>query len=159
MNCPFCHQKDTKVVDSRLHQDGHTIKRRRKCETCYKRFTTFEKIQIERPIVVKNDGRREDYNRDKILEGIQKACQKRPISTIQVDKIIDGIERAIMELNDHEVRTRDIGNIVMTYLRDLDTVAYVRFASVYRTFKDIDEFVKDLKLEDEKRNQSGPFHS
>lgn len=159
MNCPFCHQKDTRVVDSRLLQESNLVKRRRKCDSCQKRFTTFEKIQMEKLLVVKNDGRREEYDREKISSGIQKACQKRPISVLQIERMIDNIERAVYELGEQEVKTREIGNIVMNHLRELDTVSYVRFASVYRNFKDIDEFVKDLKLENDQRIQRGPIHA
>jgi transcriptional repressor NrdR len=147
MNCPGCHQKDTRVIDSRLVVDSNTIKRRRKCDLCSKRFTTFEKIQLERPLVVKRDGRREEFSQEKVLQGIQKACQKRPISTVQIEKTIDSIIKNILESYDEEILTQDIGHLVMTSLRDLDPVAYIRFASVYKTFQDIDEFVKDLTKE------------
>lgn len=145
MNCPFCNAPDTKVIDSRLMTDGLSVKRRRKCEACEKRFNTFENIEISMPLVIKSDGRREQYRREKIMNGIAKACQKRPISTIQIERIIDNIEKSILELNEREVSTLDIGQLVMDYLRNLDPVAYVRFASVYKQFQDVEEFLKDLK--------------
>jgi transcriptional repressor NrdR len=144
MNCPFCHQKDTRVVDSRPMFESHAIKRRRKCDSCQRRFTTLEKIHLEKPFVIKNDGRRESYNREKILLGVQKACQKRPLSVMQIERLVDNVERSLFELGDQEIGTRDIGSIVMNHLKELDAVAYVRFASVYRSFKDINEFVSDL---------------
>lgn len=145
MNCPFCNATETKVIDSRLMQDGFSVKRRRKCEACEKRFNTFEKFEISMPMVIKSDGRREEYIRKKVLSGIEKACQKRPISTIQIDRIIENIEKSILELNDKEVSSLSIGELVMGYLRNLDPVAYVRFASVYKQFQDVEEFLKDLK--------------
>jgi transcriptional repressor NrdR len=145
MNCPFCNATDTKVIDSRLMTDGFSVKRRRKCEKCEKRFNTYEKIELSMPMVVKSDGRREEYRRDKILKGIGMACQKRPISTAQIERIIENIERSILELNDKEITSYDIGQFVTDYLRNLDPVAYVRFASVYKQFQDVEEFVKDLK--------------
>lgn len=153
MNCPFCQTVDTKVLDSRLNLEENTIRRRRRCDQCEKRFTTYETIEFSLPMVVKNDGRREPYLKEKVAEGIKKACQKRPISTAQVESIIESIEKSLLEFNDKEVSTQFIGNLVMGHLRSLDPVAYVRFASVYRTFKDIDEFVHDLK-----QNEMGQGH-
>lgn len=149
MNCPFCTAADTKVIDSRLMVDGFSVKRRRKCEHCEKRFNTYEKIELSMPMVVKSDGRREDYRREKIMSGVEKACQKRPISRVQIERIIDNIERSILELNDKEITSYDIGQFVTNYLRNLDPVAYVRFASVYKQFQDVEEFVKDLKDNEE----------
>lgn len=151
MNCPFCNASDTKVIDSRLMTDGLSVKRRRKCEACEKRFNTYENIEISMPLVIKTDGRREQYRREKIMNGIAKACQKRPISTIQIERIIDNIEKSILELNEREVSSLNIGQLVMDYLRNLDPVAYVRFASVYKQFQDVEEFLKDLK-DSEKAN-------
>ncbi|MEE2670897.1 MAG: transcriptional regulator NrdR [Bdellovibrionota bacterium] len=145
MRCPFCGENDTKVVDSRILKEGYSVRRRRKCEACEKRYTTYETIEINMPNIVKLDGRREPFNREKILGGIQKACQKRPISTEQVDRIVENIEKGIRDVSTKEVSTQEIGKIVMMYLRNLDPVAYIRFASVYRKFQDVDEFVLDIQ--------------
>ncbi len=145
MKCPFCHAQDSKVLDSRLAQEENTIRRRRKCAECEKRFTTYEQIELDLPDVVKNDGRREPFQVEKIFMGIKKACQKRPVATAQIEEVLELIKQNILELNQKEVSSQQIGNLVMSALRHLDPVAYVRFASVYKTFKDIDEFVNDLK--------------
>ena len=145
MRCPFCGENDTKVVDSRILKEGYSVRRRRKCEACEKRYTTYETIEINMPNIVKLGGRREPFNREKILGGIQKACQKRPISTEQVDRIVENIEKGIRDVSTKEVSTQEIGKIVMMYLRNLDPVAYIRFASVYRKFQDVDEFVLDIQ--------------
>ncbi|MAX66853.1 MAG: transcriptional regulator NrdR [Halobacteriovoraceae bacterium] len=149
MKCPYCQQSETKVVDSRLLKEGLSVRRRRKCEACEKRFTTYETIEISMPNIVKLDGRREPYNREKIYSGIEKACQKRPISTDQLERIVENIEKSIVDVSAKEVKTQDIGNIVMMYLRNLDPVAYIRFASVYRKFQDVEEFVNDIKHDEE----------
>jgi transcriptional repressor NrdR len=154
MKCPFCEAKDTKVLDSRNLQDGSTVRRRRKCESCDKRFTTYEHFEIDMPLVVKNDGRRENYNREKLSGGIEKACQKRPISTTQIEHVITNVEKAIMDISNKEIRSRDIGSLVMMYMKNLDPVAYVRFASVYMNFHDVDEFVKDIKRDESFINSS-----
>lgn len=148
MRCPFCEAKDTKVVDSRNLKEGLSIRRRRKCEQCLRRFTTYETIEINMPVVVKLDGRREPYKREKILSGIEKACQKRPISTDQVERIVENLEKSILEVSHKEISTKDIGHLVMMYLRNLDPVAYIRFASVYRKFTDVEEFVHDIQHEE-----------
>jgi transcriptional repressor NrdR len=153
MKCPFCQAKDTKVVDSRNLKEGFSIRRRRKCESCERRFTTYETIEISMPAVVKLDGRREPYNPEKIRSGLEKACQKRPISTEQIDRVMENLEKGILEISDKEVGTKDIGNLVMMYLRNLDPVAYIRFASVYRKFQDVDEFVNDIQHEEFNFNQ------
>lgn len=145
MKCPFCSAPDTKVLDSRNLEEGCVIRRRRKCETCQKRFTTFETVELSMPMVIKRDGRREAYQQDKIKHGIEKACEKRPISAIQIERIINNIEKAILDISDKEVQSQDIGNLVMMYLRHLDPVAYIRFAAVYRKFQDVEEFVNELK--------------
>lgn len=145
MHCPFCKTEDTKVVDSRILKEGFSIRRRRKCDSCKRRFTTYESIEINMPLVIKLDGRREAYNRTKIKTGITKACQKRPVSTEQIERAIDNIEKNILEISDKEVSSKDIGNMVSMYLRNLDPVAYIRFASVYRKFQDVEEFVNDIK--------------
>lgn len=148
MKCPYCKHSETKVVDSRLLKEGFSVRRRRKCETCERRFTTYESVEISMPNIVKLDGRREPYNRKKIYSGIEKSCQKRPISTDQVERVVENIEKEILDISSKEVRTHDIGNIVMVYLRNLDPVAYIRFASVYRTFQDVEEFVHGIQHEE-----------
>ena len=145
MKCPYCSVPDTKVLDSRILEEGSVIKRRRKCEGCQKRFTTFETVELSMPMVIKRDTRREPFKKDKILRGIAKACEKRPISAVQIERIINNIEKAILDISDKEVHSKDIGNLVMMYLRHLDPVAYIRFAAVYRKFQDVDEFVNELK--------------
>lgn len=145
MKCPYCSAPDTKVLDSRNLEEGCVIRRRRKCESCQKRFTTFETVELSMPMVIKRDGRREAYQQEKIKHGIEKACEKRPISAIQIERIINNIEKAILDISDKEVHTKDIGNLVMMYLRHLDPVAYIRFAAVYRKFQDVEEFVNELK--------------
>lgn len=149
MRCPYCQNSETKVLDSRLLKEGTSVRRRRKCEDCEKRFTTYETIELSMPNIVKRDGRREAYNRSKIHEGFTKACQKRPIPTERIDKLLESIEKDIREISEKEVTSMNIGNLVMSYLRTLDPVAYIRFASVYRTFKDVDEFVKDIKHDEQ----------
>ena len=149
MKCPYCQESETKVLDSRLLKEGFSVRRRRRCEGCEKRFTTYETIEIHMPNIVKVDGRREEYRREKIRGGVEKACQKRPIPTEQVERIIENVERSIIEHSEKEITTKEIGHIVMMYLRNLDPVAYIRFASVYRNFQDVDEFVNDIKHDEE----------
>jgi len=145
MKCPYCSAPDTKVLDSRNLEEGSTIRRRRKCETCQKRFTTFETVELSMPMVIKRDGRREPYKQEKIMKGIEKAVEKRPISAVQIERIINNIEKAILDISDKEIHSKDVGNLVMMYLRHLDPVAYIRFAAVYRKFQDVEEFVNELK--------------
>jgi transcriptional repressor NrdR len=145
MKCPYCSAPDTKVLDSRNLEEGSVIRRRRKCEGCQKRFTTFETVELSMPMVIKRDSRREAYKKEKILSGIEKACEKRPISAIQIERIISNIEKAILDISDKEIHSKEIGNLVMMYLRHLDPVAYIRFAAVYRKFQDVEEFVNELK--------------
>ena len=149
MNCPFCKHKNTRVLDSRLIKEGYSIRRRRSCSECERRFTTYEHVEVSLPRIFKKDGRREDYKREKIYSGIEKACQKLPVSPDQIDAIINSIEKKLMELNQQGVSARHLGNLVMMHLKYLDPVAFVRFASVYQTFGNIDEFVENLKTEDE----------
>lgn len=156
MKCPYCSVPDTKVLDSRNSEEGSVIRRRRKCESCQKRFTTFETIELSMPMVIKRDGRREPYNKEKINHGIQKSCEKRPISAIQVERIINNIEKAILDISDKEISSKDIGNLVMMYLRHLDPVAYVRFAAVYRKFTDVEEFVNELKHDESNQFKIAP---
>ncbi|MBN1282696.1 MAG: transcriptional repressor NrdR [Proteobacteria bacterium] len=144
MKCPFCPRQDSKVIDSRLSKDGLIIRRRRECEGCGKRFTTYERVEEPLPAVAKKDGRREAFDRAKIASGIKKACEKRPVSTETIDAVVDRIERWALELGEAEIKSQDIGARVMSELHDLDEVAYVRFASVYRSFKDISEFMHEL---------------
>lgn len=145
MHCPSCQATDTKVIETRILNNGMTIRRRRKCESCDKRFTTYEMMNIQVPDVVKADGRREPFNRDKIVKGLTKACQKREISRDQVHALIDSLERYLTDLNQKEVTTDVIGNYVMKELYKLDPVSYVRFASFYWEFDNIADFVDTLE--------------
>jgi transcriptional repressor NrdR len=145
MRCPFCAHAEDKVVDSREGKNGTTIRRRRECLACGRRFTTYEQIEEVYPLVVKKDGRREAFDRQKIKTGLVKACEKRNISAQDIDEAIMNLENEIMELGDREIPSTEIGERLMSILRKLDDVAYVRFASVYRQFKDITEFMDELK--------------
>ncbi len=145
MKCPFCNHPESKVVDSRLTKDKETIRRRRECLKCQKRFTTTERTEDSLPLVIKKDGRRETFNRLKILNGLKKACEKRPISINVIEKSVNRIESYFQERGDREIKSSEIGERVMEELHRLDGVAYVRFASVYRQFKDIHEFMDQLK--------------
>ncbi len=145
MKCPFCAHQDNKVIDSRLSKEGQVIRRRRECLSCARRFTTYERIEEIMPLVVKKDGRREAFDRQKIVTGVNLACQKRPVSSEQVDQLVETVERKLQELGEREVTSAQVGDIVMKLLQDLDAVAYVRFASVYRSFQDIGEFMTELK--------------
>jgi transcriptional repressor NrdR len=133
------------VIDSRLSKDGHAIRRRRECTDCKRRFTTYERVEISIPLVVKKDGRREHFDRDKLKSGIMKACEKRKVAVDEIERFVDELERSIQEQGDREIPSESIGLKVMEYLRDLDDVAYVRFASVYRSFKDLKEFMSELQ--------------
>lgn len=144
MKCPYCPRTDSKVTDSRLSKDGAIIRRRRECEGCGKRFTTYERVEEPLPAVVKKDGRRESFDRFKILGGIKKACEKRPVAMDTIDALVEGIERWALEQGEAEIDSAKIGKRVMEELHKLDEVAYVRFASVYRSFKDINEFMSEL---------------
>ncbi|HVE65835.1 MAG TPA: transcriptional regulator NrdR [Thermoanaerobaculia bacterium] len=145
MKCPFCGGADDRVVDSRESREGEVIRRRRECESCGRRFTSYETIEEIPYMVVKKDGRRESFDRKKLRAGLVKACEKRPISPAQLDAIVDEIETRLHDTEEREVGTTDIGASVMDRLRELDKVAYVRFASVYRKFEDVDEFLDELK--------------
>ncbi len=145
MKCPFCGFLEDKVIDSRLSKDQSTIRRRRECLSCGKRFTTFENIEISPPMIVKRDGRREAYDRQKVTVGIQKACEKRPVGVAEIDKIISAVEQELQESGEKEVPSSVIGEKIMAMLQEIDDVAYIRFASVYRQFKDIDEFIRELQ--------------
>ncbi len=145
MKCPFCTFHDTKVVDSRPDKGGSTIRRRRECESCGKRFTTHERVEDILPLVLKKDGRRESFDRLKVIGGIQKACEKRPVSVEQIEQMVDRLETRLQESSEREVPSTRIGEWVMNELHQMDQVAYVRFASVYRSFKDINEFMAELQ--------------
>lgn len=145
MKCPFCNYQEDKVIDSRSSKDGQVIRRRRECLKCESRFTTYERIEEALPLVVKKDGRREPFNRMNILQGLSKACEKRPISADTLDELVDELEKYFQEIGKKEIPSSVIGEAVMTKLKALDEVAYVRFASVYRSFKDISEFMAELK--------------
>ncbi len=145
MRCPFCTTQDTRVLDSRDSAEGSIIRRRRECEACKRRFTTYERVEALNPLVVKKDGRREPFDRDKLLSGLTKACEKRPVSVVQLEQMVTEIERRLQETGDKEVPSAAIGELVMAQLPALDEVAYVRFASVYRSFRDIAEFMSELK--------------
>lgn len=145
MKCPYCNSLEDKVIDSRISRDGETIRRRRECLSCQKRFTTHETIEETMPAIIKKDNRREPYDRRKILEGLKKACQKRDISIDKLEEITDRIERSLLERGVKEIPSSEIGEKVMHELHQLDAVAYVRFASVYRSFKDITDFMEEVK--------------
>ncbi|HNR29816.1 MAG TPA: transcriptional regulator NrdR [Candidatus Hydrogenedentes bacterium] len=145
MRCPFCSHSQARVVDSRASKEGDAIRRRRECLKCGRRFTTYERIEEVAQMVIKKDGRRENFDRWKMKSGILKAVEKRPVSLDQVDAMIDEIERELFNSTEHEVTTAAVGEAVMAKLRQLDEVAYVRFASVYRQFKDLNEFMTELK--------------
>ena len=144
MRCPFCAHLEDKVVDSRTGRSGEVIRRRRECLECHRRFTTYEQVEEILPIIEKKDGRREPFDRTKILIGIQKACQKRPVSLQRIEEVVQEIENELLGLGEKEVPSSWVGQKIMDGLRGLDDVAYVRFASVYRQFKDISEFMNEL---------------
>lgn len=146
MRCPFCGETDGKVVDSRASKEGESIRRRRECLSCDRRFTTYERIEEIAQMVIKKDGRREAFDRWKLKSGILKSTEKRPIGLDQIDALIDQVERSLFNSSEHEVPTKHIGGAVMEHLKQLDQVAYVRFASVYRQFKDLNEFMSELKV-------------
>ena len=145
MKCPFCGFNDTKVVDSRMGKEGNNIRRRRECIDCERRFTTYERVEESLPLVVKKDGRREMFDRAKIIAGMQRACEKRPVSIATIERFVDSFQQALQENGEKEIDAGKIGNAVMEALQAIDEVAYVRFASVYRQFKDINEFMNELK--------------
>ena len=145
MRCPFCRTVDDKVIDSRMSGEGTSIRRRRECLKCEKRFTTYEYVENAPLMVVKRDGTRKRFDREKIKSGIMKACEKRPVSMDKIEEMVDEIERDIQKKADKEIKSTLIGNMVMEKLYGLDEVAYVRFASVYRRFKDVSHFMKELE--------------
>ena len=145
MKCPYCGHLENRVVDSRLNKDFTITRRRRMCDACNRRFTTYERLEMTMPMLIKKDGRREAWERHKVVEGLQKACEKRPVSMEQIDEFVDTLERELQDLGEREIPVRLVGERVMDGLRKLDGVAYVRFASVYRQFKDLSEFMAELK--------------
>lgn len=145
MKCPFCNYNDTKVIDSRGQEDNSVIRRRRLCVSCGKRFTTYERIDMIPITVIKNDGTREIFDKTKIINGVMKSCNKRPVTAQQIQELADDIENTLMGLGEREVESKQIGNMVMDRLKEVDEVAYVRFASVYRQFKDINTFIDELE--------------
>ena len=145
MKCPYCNHPDTRVIDSRPAEDGSSIRRRRSCDVCGKRVTTYEKVETIPLIIIKKDNNREQYNRRKIENGVLQACYKRPVSAEEIQQAIDRIETKIFNLEEKEIPSSTVGELVMEELKDLDEVAYVRFASVYREFKDVNTFMDELK--------------
>ena len=145
MKCPFCNQDDTRVVDSRPADDNSSIRRRRLCDACGKRFTTYEKIEVPMFMVVKKDARREVFDRNKVLNGIVKACEKRPVSMDQMEAMVSEIEKQLSNRMEKEVDSTYIGELIMEQLKQVDEVAYVRFASVYRQFTDVNTFIKEIE--------------
>jgi transcriptional repressor NrdR len=153
VKCPFCDELEDKVVDSRMAKEGEVIRRRRECLGCKRRYTTYERVDEILPMVVKKDGRRESFDRAKILAGLKKACEKRPISTATIETVTDRIEKRIQEMGETEIESRIVGEELMKELDQLDQVAYVRFASVYREFKDIDQFMDELRTLAQQRRE------
>ena len=145
MRCPGCSGMENKVIDSRLNKEGTVIRRRRECLSCSERFTTYEKLERSLPLLIKKDGRREEFDRDKVIDGVKKACQKRPVSIKDIEELVDRVEQYLQELGEKEVSAVKIGEKVISEIYKLDDVAYVRFASVYRSFKDVNEFMVELK--------------
>ncbi|MBS3148217.1 transcriptional regulator NrdR [Candidatus Woesearchaeota archaeon] len=146
MKCPFCQHIENSVLDSRLTADEVSIRRRRECSSCAKRFTTYERVELFDIGIIKRDGRREPFNREKILKGIMRACEKRPVKREQMDTIVDSIESALRQSDKQEIKSQKLGELVMHQLAQLDEVAYVRFASVYKKFKDASQFVDAIKI-------------
>jgi len=153
VKCPFCDELEDKVVDSRMAKEGEVIRRRRECLGCKRRYTTYERVDEILPVVVKKDGRRESFDRSKILAGLKKACEKRPISTTTIEAVTDRIEKRVQEMGETEIESRIVGEELMKELHQLDQVAYVRFASVYREFKDIDQFMDELRTLAQQRRE------
>jgi len=145
MKCPYCGHLGNRVVDSRLNKEYTITRRRRLCDSCERRFTTYERLEVAMPMLVKKDGRREAWDRHKVAEGIKKACEKRPVSLSQIDEFVDSLEKKLQDMGEREISIRYIGEQIMEKLKVLDEVAYVRFASVYRQFKDLNEFMDELK--------------
>ncbi len=155
MKCPFCNENKNRVIDTRDVSDGIAIWRRRRCKSCDGRFTTYERIENSPRKIIKKDNTREDFDRSKIREGIERACEKRPVKSEEIQEIVDDIEQRVFERDTPEIPAREIGEMVMERLKELDDVAYIRFASVYREFKDVSEFMSELRsiLQEEKKRQ------
>ena len=145
MRCPYCGNKNDGVVDSRVSRNGSSVRRRRECLKCKRRFTTYEHVERIPLMVIKKDSRREPFDREKLIGGIMKACEKRPVSVERIEKLVDDVERTLEKKDEREVRSKEIGELVMRSLHSLDEVAYVRFASVYRQFRDASQFMKEVK--------------
>jgi transcriptional repressor NrdR len=145
MQCPYCGNRNDKVIDSRVSRNASSVRRRRECLKCKKRFTTYEYVERIPLMVMKKDSRREPFDREKLMSGILKACEKRPVSVERIGRLVDSIEQKLEKTHEREVRSKEIGELVMKALHSLDEIAYVRFASVYRQFKDVGQFVKELK--------------
>lgn len=145
MHCPFCTNDDTRVVDSRVVEDGSAVRRRRHCDACGKRFSSFERAELRLPLVIKKDGTRVAFNIEKVRDGMQKSLEKRPVSADDLEKSVHSVLKAVQETNENEISAEIIGDFVMEQLRNLDGVAYVRFSSVYREFKDVDEFLTAVR--------------
>jgi transcriptional repressor NrdR len=144
MRCPYCGTLDNRVIDSRLSQAGEVTRRRRECEGCNKRYTTYERVEQTVPLIVKRDGRRQPFDRDKLLAGLQRACIKRPVPAEAIERLLSDVERWLADLGESEIDSRRLGDQVLSALKELDEVAYVRFASVYRDFQDAREFLDEL---------------
>lgn len=155
MKCPFCGHMENKVIDSRLSKDGQVIRRRRECNRCAKRFTSYERIEEILPLVVKNDGRREPYDRQKVLAGLRAACEKRSVPASELERVVDEIEKELQETGEKEVDSRTISEAVLIRLADLDHVAYVRYASLFRDFEDAAEFARELQTVLKQRGPKG----
>lgn len=145
MKCPYCGHLENKVVDSRLNKEYTTTRRRRKCDGCERRFTTYERLELTMPMLIKKDDRRESWDRNKVVAGLRKACEKRSVSMVEIEEFVDNLERELQDMGEREIPVKLVGARVMDGLRNLDDVAYVRFASVYRQFKDLNEFMEELK--------------
>ena len=154
MHCPFCSDIETKVIDSRLISDGGQVRRRRECQSCGERFTTFEVPELLLPRVIKNDGNRQPFDEDKLRNGLRRALEKRPVSLEQIELTLNKIKYQLRAMGEREVQTRAVGELVMEALRDLDEVAYVRFASVYRSFQDVNEFRREIEKMGKKSGKS-----
>ncbi len=155
MKCPYCGHLENKVVDSRLNKEFTITRRRRLCESCDRRFTTYERLEVTMPMLIKKDGRREAWDRSKVVHGLKAACEKRPVSMSKIEEFVDSMEMAFQDMGEREISSRLVGERVMDGLREIDEVAYVRFASVYRQFKDLNEFMDELKsVLDSRKNPS-----
>lgn len=159
MRCPYCDNADTKVIDSRPTEEGHAIRRRRGCDKCNRRFTTYEKVEESILMVIKKDGRREVFDRSKIMNGIIKACEKRSVPMAEIERMVNEIERGLNNMMEKEIESTFIGELIMDQLKKVDQVAYVRFASVYRQFTDVNTFVKEIEKLIENNKQNGDWTS